>query len=506
MPSAGKVQSGTVRKWLKKPGEAVAKGDVVLELETDAGLIQIESPVAGKMGEITVAEGRTAPVHAALAQIEAGDATPAAPAAPVAASAPAKPAAKSSAAPAGKVIPVLMPKAGQSMEEGTINKWHVKPGATIKKGDVIFEIETDKANMDVEAPESGRLARVVVGEGKAIAVLLPVAYIADNDADVDAFIAAGGGPAPDTSSSAAAPVAESATAAAPARESAVFSAAVADNGRVKASPAARKIAKERGVDLSAISAGSGPYGRILSTDLPLTAPARPAAAAAGAPAAGTTRKRMSQMRKAIAKSLLFSKQTIPHFYVRLTVDAAPALAYYQARKAQYPCSINDVIVLACARAVGEFPAFRSRIEGDEIVESASANIGIAVGIDEGLVVPVILGAERLDLKTIGAETRRLATAARAGKIEGMGSGNFTITNLGMFGTEEFAAIINPPESAILAVGAAREAVVVKDGALRAGKVMTLTLSSDHRIIDGVLAAKFLARLKELLESPDKLNS
>jgi pyruvate dehydrogenase E2 component (dihydrolipoamide acetyltransferase) len=510
MPSAGKVQSGTVRKWLKKPGEAVAKGDLVLELETDAGLIQIESPVAGKMGEIAVAEGRTAPVHAALAQIDAADGPVSAPAPAGAAApqsqsqsqAPAKAAAKPAAATAGKVIPILMPKAGQSMEEGTINKWHVQPGATIKKGDVIFEIETDKANMDVEAPESGRLARIVLGEGKSITCLLPVAYIADSDADVDAFIASGGGPAPEATS-ATAPAAQTASAAAPARESAVFAPAVADNGRVKASPAARKIAKERGVDLSSVAAGSGPYGRILSTDLPLSAPARTASAPSAA--AGTTRKRMSQMRKAIAKNLLQSKQTIPHFYVRLTVDAAPALAYYQARKAQYPCSINDVIVLACAKAVAEFPAFRSRIEGDEIVESASANIGIAVGMDEGLVVPVIIGAERHDLKTIGSESRRLATAARDGKIEGMGSGTFTITNLGMFGTEEFAAIINPPESAILAVGAAREAVVVKDGAMRAGKVMTMTLSSDHRIIDGVLAAKFLARLKELLEAPDKLN-
>jgi pyruvate dehydrogenase E2 component (dihydrolipoamide acetyltransferase) len=399
-----------------------------------------------------------------------------------------------------------MPKAGQSMEEGTINKWHVKPGDVVKQGQVIFEVETDKANMEVEAPAAGRLSRIIIGEGKSLAVLLPVAYLAENDADVDLFIASQGGEVGASGSSAAAAASTSsaavANAAVPTRESAVSSAAVAEAGRVKASPAARKIASERGVDLHAIATGTGPGGRILSTDVPLTG--APASKASPAPIAAMpgSRKRMSQMRKAIAKNLLQSKQTIPHFYIRLTVDAGPALAFYQAHKAKYPCSINDVIVLACGRLMKEFPAFRSRLEGDEIVESATANIGIAVGMDDGLVVPVVISADRMQLQQIGSETRRLAASARAGKIEGMGSGTFTITNLGMFGTEEFAAIINPPEAAILAVGAAREAVVVKDGAMRAGKIMTMTLSADHRIIDGMLAAKFLARLKEILESPE----
>jgi pyruvate dehydrogenase E2 component (dihydrolipoamide acetyltransferase) len=414
----------------------------------------------------------------------------------------------------GVVTPILMPKAGQSMEEGVLVKWHVKPGAVVKKGDVIFEIETDKANMDVEAPESGRLARIILAEGASSPVLLPVAYLADNDADVDAFIAASGGgaAAPSTSSSAAGDPEGATTAtpqAAPARQSAVSSAAVHNGDRVKASPAARKIADERGINLATISSGTGPGGRILSTDIPLAPAASTLAASAPAapqPVAGEKRKRMSQMRKAIARNLLQSKQTIPHFYVRLTIDAAPALAFYQAQKAQFPCSINDVVVMACARMIRDYPAFRSRIDADEIVETPTANIGIAVGMDDGLVVPVLIAAERLTLKQIGAETKRLAASARSGKIEGMGLGSFTITNLGMFGTEEFAAIINPPEAAILAVGAAREAVVVKDGALKPGKIMTMTLSADHRVIDGMLAAKFLQGLKELLESPEKLNA
>jgi pyruvate dehydrogenase E2 component (dihydrolipoamide acetyltransferase) len=393
-----------------------------------------------------------------------------------------------------------MPKAGQSMEEGTLLKWRVSVGQTIKKGDVIFEIETDKATMEVEATDAGRLARIVVKEGEILPVLQPVAYLAENDADVDAFVATQGqqgtgdrgqgtadnGSKDTTPAEAGTPNKEHV-----ARASAAAS--VSAGGRVKASPAARKLAAERGVDLHGVATGSGPGGRILSSDVPATG-------GDGTP----IRRRMSQMRKAIARNLLQSKQTIPHFYVRLTINAESLLAFYQLQKAQYPCSINDAIVRACAHTIHEFPAFRSRIEGDEIVESPSANIGIAVGLDEGLVVPVVVGADRMTLQQIGAATRRLAESARGGKIEGMGQGCFTITNLGMFGTEEFAAIINPPEAAILAVGAVREAVVVKDGAMRPGKVMTVTLSADHRVVDGMLAAKFLARLKVLLENPAQL--
>jgi len=207
------------------------------------------------------------------------------------------------------------------------------------------------------------------------------------------------------------------------------------------------------------------------------------------------------MRRAIARNLLASKQTIPHFYTRLTIDADPMYAFYRAEKAKYPCTVNDVVALACARAIREFPAFRSRLDGEEIVEFPAANVGIAVGLEAGLVVPVLVGADSMGLQQLAAASKRIAEAARNGRIEGLGQGVFTITNLGMFGVEEFAGIINPPEAALLAVGAIREAVIARDGMLRPGRVMTLTLSADHRVIDGVLAAKFLARLKELLEAP-----
>jgi pyruvate dehydrogenase E2 component (dihydrolipoamide acetyltransferase) len=515
LPSSGKASSGTVRRWLKRPGDLIHVGEVLLELENDDGLIEVESAVAGKLEQILAAPGKSLVSRESLAVISE-EATPS----PAAQSA--RPAAnhgkkmKTAASPSGKVTPILMPQAGQSMEEGTLIKWHVAVGDLITKGDIIFEIDTDKAAMEVEATESGQLARIVLPEGGTLKVLEPVAYLADDDADVDAFLKGPGGEGavvadpglanagkPDPAK----PVAEETkNRAAPAVQRSA-------SGRVKASPAARRIASERGIDLAAIGAGSGPQGRILSADIPASSseiapiapisPIPPIPQAASAIPAGITRRRISAMRKAIGRALTLSKQTVPHFYVKLTVDAESIFSVYQAEKAKYPCSLNDLVVSGCARAVSEFPAFRSRIDGDEIVEFPTSNIGIAVAMDDGLVVPVLIGAEKMTLRQIGSETRRLAAAARSGKIEGMGQGVFTITNLGMFGVEEFSAIINPPEAAILAVGAVREEVIVSGGALRAGRAMTVMLSADHRIIDGALAARFMARLKEILESAEQ---
>jgi pyruvate dehydrogenase E2 component (dihydrolipoamide acetyltransferase) len=399
-----------------------------------------------------------------------------------------------------------MPKAGQSMEEGVIVKWHAQPGATINKGAILFEIETDKATIEVEAPDSGRLARIVVAEGATSPVLLPVAYLADADADVDAFIAASGGGA--------APVATSASVPLPAGDekptpAVSDQAATTETGRVKASPAARKIAGERGVDLATVARGSGPGGRILSTDVPAAGVEKPAVVAAapvtqGDLPAGVVRKRMSGMRKAIARNLTLSKTTIPHWYISSRINAGAMMSFYKSQKAKAGCSVNDVIVLACAKAIMEFPAMHSRVEGETVIEFPGANIGVAVGMDEGLVVPVVMNAERLTLAQLGMETKRLANQARAGKIENMGQGIFTISNLGMFGVDDFVAIINPPEAAILAVSAVREDVIVKDGAMKAGQTVNLTLSADHRLIDGTLAAQFMARLKALLEDPLQL--
>ena len=497
--------SGTVRKWLKAKSDRIEKGDLLVTVETETCLLELESSLSGTLEEILVPEGQTAAVGETLAGIadlkgiDTKNATP-----DIAKNN--KESDETMSPPsetAGEVIPILMPQAGQSMEEGTILKWHIQPGDRIEKGQIIFDVETDKATIEVEADNAGRLARIVVGEDETVPVKVPVAYLAENDSDLDAWLAAH--PADESETEAASGVAD---VAAPSGEPTAAAALPADSttasaaaptvalagGRAKASPAARKLAAEKGIDLLALPAGSGPGGRILSTDVE------------AAPLSETEplRRPMSPMRKAIAKNLLISKQTIPHFYMRHTIDAGPMLDFYQAKKAGgTQCSLNDLIVAACARTIREFPPFRSRIEGNDLIEIPTANIGIAVGVVDGLVVPVLVGADRMTFEQIAAGTRRIIDAARQGKLEGVGQGVFTITNLGMFGIEDFSAIINPPEAAILAVSAIREDVVVRDGAIRAGKVMTMTASLDHRVIDGLVAAEFLARLKEILENPSE---
>jgi pyruvate dehydrogenase E2 component (dihydrolipoamide acetyltransferase) len=232
--------------------------------------------------------------------------------------------------------------------------------------------------------------------------------------------------------------------------------------------------------------------------------ARAAAAKGQAQAApaGAIRKPLSKGRKAMAENLAYSKSTVPHFYMRATIDATAFEAFYSAHKSV--CTINDIIILACGRAMKEFGEFRSRYEGGEVVEFASANIGIAVASDAGLVVPVVEGVDDMKLEALATKSRQAVEGARAGKVSGVGRGTFTVSNLGMFGVEEFAAIINPPESAILAVGAIRNAAVVTGNQVRPGRVFEIVLSSDHRVVDGVAAAKFIAKIKGLLESPESL--
>jgi pyruvate dehydrogenase E2 component (dihydrolipoamide acetyltransferase) len=412
------------------------------------------------------------------------------------------------------MIKITMPQAGQTMEEGTILSWRKNEGEQVNKGEILFEIETDKANVEVEAPGSGILRRILCPQGTTVPVLAPIAILADPAEEVSReeaeavaelrSLLGGTSPVPQSFAQKTAeqtPAVEKPTSSAPG-EQMRESPAVRPSppaGRLKASPLARKIALARGLDLGTVWPGSGPGGRILAADLERSAPAAPATTEPG-------RRPMSGMRRAIARNLLLSKQTIPHFYMRLTIDAAPLQDFSRVEKTKYPCSVTDVLTLACARVIREFPAFRSQLVGDDLVENPESNIGLAVGMEDGLRVPVLVGAERLSLRQVAEQARRVTEAAHQGKIEAMGRGVFTISNLGMYGVEEFSAIINPPEAAILAVGAIREAVIVKDGALRAGRVMTITLSADHRIIDGLLAARFMGRLKEVLESPEQLGS
>ena len=553
-PQAGKASTTlTVRKWFKAVGQTVAKGETIAQLESQDGLVELSAAEAGVLTSIAVQKGQSAKVGALLAQVDeagteprrhGGTEAPSAmdvsftsintdlpqkapvsagklsaqmedPAmAPPSASVPLAPSVANSSA---NVTPIIMPQAGNSMEEGTVVKWHVKEGDRITVGQVIFEIETDKANMEVEATDAGRLARIVTPEGGVQKVKEPVAFLAENDADLPSAGAKTELPqnAPAAPAGKLQPQKQDVAPPAPSAFVPLApSVAISPEGRLKASPAARKLAQEKHLDLASVGAGSGPGGRILSTDLAraATASAKPESKIAKPDAKeiaplgrlATTeivRTKMSKMRKAIAANLLQSKQTIPHFYLRSTVNADAMMAFYKGEKAKYPCSVNDVVTLACAKAIVEFPALRSKLDKDEIVEYPTVNIGVAVGVEDGLTVPVLLNAHEMNLQQIAAETKRIVQNARNGKLEDYGQGNFTITNLGMFGVEEFAAIVNPPEPAILAVGAAREAVIVKDGFMKPGRVMTMTLSCDHRVVDGLLAAKFMARVKELLENP-----
>ncbi len=504
----------TVVRWLKSPSEGFSAGDLLVELEIEDALVHLEASQAGKLTRLVAQPRQTVRVGEVLAEIAtsgeaSGGSTPAAeksparPAAPAKKESPAKSAPSAVAGSPENVRPILMPQASNTMEEGILVAWKVSEGDTIEVGQVICELETDKATVEYESPEAGRIARFLLQENEAAAIKEPIALLADRDADVEAYLAgrgtaAAGGAASESGS--VSPSVSAASASAGVSTSAAVSAPVARTagGRIKASPAARKLAAARGLDLATLGQGSGPGGRILSGDLARAKQAAPAAD--GQP----RRYPMPKMRRAIGLNLQRSKQTVPHFYLSATVNAAALVDYYRARKPHTGCTINDCIVLATGRTMAEFPAVRSQIVENEIVEFPHANIGIAVGVEHGLVVPVVRNVDTLSLDQLANEAKRVVEHARNGKLDNVGHGNFTITNLGMFGVEQFSAIINPPESGILAVGAAREAVIVEDGAIRTGRVMTLTISTDHRIVDGVVAAKFIGRLKEFLEHPDDL--
>ena len=496
LPNFGSDEgSATLTRWLANLGESVDAGQPIAELETETGYIIVEATHLGCIAEQLLRPGQTVKAGAKLVRIEGSQTSSQNPASPTVK----EPAMSNPATPlsSGKVVPILMPQAGNTMEEGTVVAWRVKEGDQIAVGQVICEIETDKATMDFESPDAGRLARIVAQLDEPVAVKHVIALLADNDADADAYLT-GQYTDPTVSLPVAtdSPAASSASMATSTKN--IAPAVVMNGGRVKASPAARKLAAERNLDLSSVTSGSGPGGRIITGDL-----ANAASITAAVQTGAEIRRPLSKMRRAIGLNLQQSKQTVPHFYVRTTINVDALLTFYREHKQETHCSLNDIIVLAVGRTIREFPAVRSQIVGNEIVEYPHANIGIAVGIDDGLVVPVVLDVDVLPLDRLAKETKRVVEQARSGRLENIGKGHFTISNLGMFGVEEFSAIINPPESGILAVSAARETVIVEHGAIRIGHQMTMTLSADHRIVDGVVAAKFMQRLRAILEHPSE---
>ena len=422
-------------------------------------------------------------------------------------------------------IPITMPALSPTMTEGNLAKWLRAEGDRISAGDVIAEIETDKATMEVEAVDEGVLAKILVGEGsEGVAVNSVIALLLEEGEDEGALESYRAAPAAPAAASPAAadgpvpPAAAAATSAAPPVPQTAAPAAGGDGGRVKASPLARRMARQADIDLAQI-AGSGPHGRIVKSDIeavlgrapaavaaPAAAPA-PAPAAARAPAAEVPH---TNMRRVIARRLTEAKRDIPHFYLSLDceVDALLELrktlnAKVEAAEPGHKLSLNDLVIRAAALALRKVPEVNVSWTDEVLLKHDTVDLSVAVALEGGLVTPVIRDADRKGLAEISREMKELAGRAREGKLlpEEYQGGTFSISNLGMFGVREFAAVINPPQSAILAVGQALERPVVKDGALATATVMTVTLSVDHRAVDGALGAVFLAAFRGLVEDP-----
>jgi pyruvate dehydrogenase E2 component (dihydrolipoamide acetyltransferase) len=415
---------------------------------------------------------------------------------------------------------ILMPRLSDTMEEGVISSWQKKPGDEIAVGDVICDIETDKAVMEYEAYEDGVLAEILVAEGGTAPIGSPIAIVVPPGTDLSTVTAAAPAPAaaPETAPAAAPP----AVAASPAPDPAPAPAEVQPvrGGRPPSSPLARRLARDHGLELASLN-GTGPGGRIIRADIEAAIrtaesaakpePVAPAPAPAQAKAvvaddADVERVPLNRFRKVAARRLTESKRNAPHFYLTREVDASELVAFratLNSALAPTKVSVNDLIVKACATALLEHPGVNVSYTEDALLFHKRVNVGIAVAVEDGLLVPVIRDADRKSVSTIGAETRELAGKARAGKLpaQDMSGGTFSVSNLGMYGIAHFSAVINPPEAAILAVGAVRDEPVVRDGQVVAGKRMAVTLSVDHRACDGATGAAFLVRLAELLEQP-----
>jgi pyruvate dehydrogenase E2 component (dihydrolipoamide acetyltransferase) len=448
------------------------------------------------------------------------------------------------------ITKVLMPKLSDAMETGKVIKWLKKEGDPVKGGDVVAEIETDKANVEIEAFGAGIFRKIVVGEGQQVPVGELIAVIADPADDISSVTAAPTKPAaaaPSAPAAAPAPAPRPAPGAAapvplPAMESyqsvpattavvpmapAAAAATAPAGGRVKASPLARKIAGQTGVDLRVIQ-GTGPGGRIIRRDVEaaMGAPRPAVAPAAAAPLRPTAAARpafvipprpdvefedvpMSSMRAAIAKRMPMSKAPVPHFYVtsEVAMDEASALRErLNALDGQPKVSVTDMVIKAVALALRKNPGVNAQLNGQAIRVHHRAHIGIAVALDQGLITPVLRDCDVKPLARIAVESRDLADRARGGKlrVQELSGATFSISNLGMYDVEEFSAIINPPEGAILAVGSVLQKPVVEDGELRVGRRMKMTISCDHRVMDGAMGARFLQDVKRLLEEPLRL--
>ncbi|TWR30565.1 pyruvate dehydrogenase [Mucilaginibacter pallidiroseus] len=548
------MTEGVVAKWHKKVGDKVKSGDVLAEIETDKATMDFESYQDGVLLYIGIDEGAAAPVDSVIAVLGKegedyksaleGEGAPAkteekpaeetkpaasadkAPAATAEKSAAAKPKADTSNIPA---TVIRMPLLSDTMTEGTIEKWNFKVGDKVKSDDSLADVATDKATMEVVGYEEGTLLYIGVKEGEAAKVNDIIAIVGKEGTDIQPLLDNADGA---DGNAAEAPAAEEAPKAEESSSApAASTGSSADDSRVKASPLARKIAKEKGINLNDVK-GTADGGRIIKKDIegftPSTKQVQEQAAAkqeaAPAPAAKADKapivlptftgeekfseRPVTQMRKAISRRLSESLFTAPHFYVTMSIDMDQAIAARGKMNDVAPVKIsfNDFVVKAVAVALKQHPAINSSFQGDKIRTNEHVHIGVAVAVDEGLLVPVIKFADGKSLSHISLEVKDFAGKAKSKKLQPaeMEGSTFTISNLGMFGVDEFTAIINTPNACILAVSGIQQVPVVKNGAVVPGNVMKVTLSADHRVVDGALAAAFLQTLKQLLEEPVRL--
>ena len=546
------MTEGVIAAWHKKVGDTVKKGDLLAEVETDKATMELESykdgvllhigadkgaklqvndllAIIGKSGEdisSLLASSTPAPVAAIASSPDPSLSTTPTPAS--VAPAPSTPAPVAAAPAAAEPMDlskieevVLMPRLSDTMEAGVIASWNKQVGDTVKKGDVLADIETDKATMELESYKNGTLLYIGAKQGEKIPVNGLLCIIGEKGkVDVDAILAAQSLAATATTS----PLVATTTTAPAAAPLASVAQPVAEtlpivsNGRVIASPLAKKIAKEKGVDLRLLK-GSGDGGRIVKSDIDRFEPGTTAAPAAapltasvqaftGQATEGYTDIPNSQMRGVIAKRLAESKFSAPHFYLKMEVNMDNAISARTQLNEFSPVkvSFNDMIVKAVSLALREHPAVNASWMGDKIRRYQHVHVGVAVAIEDGLIVPVIRFADHKTLPQIAAETKELAAKAKSKKLQpNEFTGNtFTISNLGMMDIDEFTAIINPPDSCIMAVGRISEKVVRKGDGFAATQVMKLTLSCDHRSVDGATGAAFLQTVKRFLENPVRL--
>lgn len=397
---------------------------------------------------------------------------------------------------------MFMPKLSDTMEEGVIIKWRKKEGESIKSGDILADIQSDKADMEQEAYESGVILKLFAKEGEGVKVGAPLAIIGKANEDI-ATILAGLAAAPAAPAAAPAPAPEPAAAPAPVVAAPAPAPVVVNEGRIKASPLAKKIAAEKNIDLRTIS-GSGPFGRIVKADLDGKSGGASMPRKVLAPLQ-TKEVPLSMMRKTIAKRLLESKTTIPHFYLTSEINMKRAMDFRASfiEATGTKISFNDIVLKAVALALRENPKANSSFTPEKIIQHGRIDVSVAVSVDEGLITPVLRSADQKTLLEISAETKELAKRAREGKLkpEEFTNGTFTVSNLGMFDVENFAAIINPPEGAILAVGSIVEKPVVENGQIVVGHTMKVTMSCDHRVVDGAIGAQYLQSFKKIMENP-----